>query len=308
MLKKLIDKIVSVWHDFLNWWNAIPQELMATKLMHHYEVTRFLMNITSFIAYIGVPYLFMRLHWHSLSNNDQGNIIGTFLVLFVLTIVCYLPQMVNRDLRLLFSLIRRVIFIITAAYIGGSTKADVLSNVSASIIVSLFLWFIFCGYAAFIQWLIKLSVNKDIVWTKKFIGSTKEFKQDSVWHQYKQRYRPYDTGKSVATPVQPYDIGKTVATPLNSPEYYQKMWRERLANEQQTVNSNMLVAFNAGLPYQLVQQAKELDQVGAYSLPTVKLETPWPLKYRFEIRVDYFEIMKRIPVEDVEKNFENKSN
>lgn len=293
MFKKIIDKVVSVWHDFLNWWNAIPQEVMATKLMHHYEVTRFLMDITTFIAYIGVPYLIMRSHWYTLSNNDQENVVVAFLVLFVLTIMCYLPQILSRDIGLrfssIFSLIRRIIFVIVAAYIGGSTKTDVLRAMSTPIIVSLFLWFILCGYAAFIQWLIKLSVNKDIIWTKKFIGSTKEFKQDSVWHQYKQRYRPYDTGKSVATPVRPCDIGNPVSTPLNSPEYYQKMWRERLANEQQTVNSNMLVAFNAGLPYQLVQQAKELDQVGAYSLPTVKLETPWPLKYCFEIRVDYFE-------------------
>jgi hypothetical protein len=66
----------------------------------------------------------------------------------------------------------------------------------------------------------------------------------------------------------------------------------------ESINTNEFTARKAGLPSQLVEQAKELDQVGAYSLPDVKLETPWPLKYQFKVPVNYF--IKLTPVPDGE--------
>lgn len=293
MLRKITDHVVSVWHDFLNWWNAIPQELMATKLMHHYEVTRFLMSVTSFIAFIWVPYLFIRQCWNQFSVNVQGNLWATIILVNFLVILSISNMLITRK-KYTGSLLEALIFFNKLLFLGGmiyaaSSLARGTSSrvpnvaVGPDIMLCLCLWFLLYCYSKVIQWLIRLSVNKDIVWIKEFIGATKKFKQDSVWHQYEQHYRPSpsDTNKA--------EVQFHSSVSVSSLEYYQKMWRERLANEQQTVNSNMLVAFNAGLPYQLVQQAKELDQVGAYSLPTVKLETPWPLKYRFEIRVDYFE-------------------
>ncbi len=273
--------VVSVWGDFLRWWNAIPQEVLSTKLMHHYEVTRFLMSTESFIAFIGVPYLYIRQYWNQFSIHVQENVQGTIILVNIAAVfgVAYL-MIINGKLstpfrmRAIFAsliVINKFLFFGCTLYAAANSGGINNAAPGPDILLYLYLWFLLYCYSKVIQWLIKLSVNKDIVWSETAVGNTKYFKLDSVWRQYNQMTRP-----------------DRDMYPVGISQEEKDEFDKELHRYPESVNTNEYIARKAGLPKQLVQQAKELDRFGAYSLPNVQLETPWPLRYQFKVPVNYY--------------------
>lgn len=275
MLKRIISPVVSVWNDFLHWWNAIPQEVMSTKLMHHYEVTRFLMSTVSFIAFIGIPYSYI------ISAHVQGNVWNTIILINIVAVFSFVYSIaINGKLSNPFRkrrgftaliVVNKFLFFGCMLYVAANSSGRNSAAPVPDILLCLYLWSLLYCYSKVIQWLIKLSVNKDIVWPETAIDNTKYFKLDSVWRQYNQMTRP-----------------DRDMYPVGISQEEKDEFDKELHRYPESVNTNEYIARNAGLPNQLVKQAKELDQVGAYSLPNVQLETPWPLRYQFKVPVNYY--------------------
>lgn len=97
----------------------------------------------------------------------------------------------------------------------------------------------------------------------------KIFNKSSVWHKYERMTNPSKSAKCVRVSADKVDEDNS-----NLPLY------------PESVNTNEYVARQAHLPAELIEHAKQLDDLGIYSLPTLKLQTNFPIRFTLEVPID----------------------
>lgn len=55
LIKKIQQSVVSCWHGYLGWWNAIPQAILAKRLMTLYQLTFGCLKVLIIYFLFGIP-------------------------------------------------------------------------------------------------------------------------------------------------------------------------------------------------------------------------------------------------------------
>ncbi|WP_208423092.1 hypothetical protein [Latilactobacillus fragifolii] len=266
LIKKIQQSVVSGWHGYLGWWNTIPQAILAKRLITLYQLTFGCLKVLIIYFLFGIPVRYFIQDKLFLPSAKLHNLIAIYSLLLVLVwLSCITRGFKKKYLKEAVSLFGLTCY---PAVFYLNFSGQMILNILGELFVTSILIFLIIIIIQIIKLLITKSINKDMTFDKSN-PTQKIFNKSSVWHEYERMTNPPKSAKCVKVSADKADEDNS-----NLPLY------------PESVNTNEYVARQARLPAELIEHAKQLDDLGIYSLPTLKLQTNFPIRFTLEVPID----------------------